>query len=151
MRGNGTLLRLVAHRAEGIEPEGAASRGRQLIPLGGMPGAVARSRHLPGSGGVAYTLTQYPAEERQPGSWEGPRERPLAEHRRSPRVRLMLARQPSRDPEHGSQLDQAEEREQRPAQVAIHGEHLNLRQGLWLAAILIWGLALIVWGFLIRA
>ncbi len=59
----------------------------------------------------------------------------------------MLARQPSRDPEHGSQLDQAEEREQRPAPVAIHGEHLNLRQGLWLAAILIWGLALVVWGF----
>jgi len=59
----------------------------------------------------------------------------------------MLARQPSRDPEHGSQLDQAEEREQRPAQVAIQGEHLNLRQGLWLAAILIWGLALVFWGF----
>ena len=59
----------------------------------------------------------------------------------------MLARQPSRDPEHGSQLDQAEEREQRPAPVAIHGEHLNLRQGLWLTAILIWGLALVFWGF----
>jgi hypothetical protein len=63
----------------------------------------------------------------------------------------MLARQPSRDSEHGRQLDQAEEREQRPAPVAIHGEHVNLRQVLWLAAILIWGLALIVWGFLIRA
>ena len=61
---------------------------------------------------------------------------------------LVETRQPSRDPEHGSQPDQ--EREQRPAQVAIHGEHLNLRQGLWLAAILIWGLALVFWGFLIR-
>jgi hypothetical protein len=47
--------------------------GQHVLELGGVvgPGAVARSRHLPGSGGVAYTLTQYPAEERQPGSWEG--------------------------------------------------------------------------------
>lgn len=54
------------------------------------------------------------------------------------------------DPEHGNQLDQAEEREHRTGQVAIHGEHHNFKQGLWLAAILIWGLALVFWGFLIR-
>jgi hypothetical protein len=68
------LCGVVRRHAQVQTPSGragrAASRGRQLIPLGGMPDAVARSRHLPGSGGVAYTLTQYPAEERQPGSWE---------------------------------------------------------------------------------